>query len=101
MTNFEKIASDYWQKRQHYETKIDAVLITKNKGLQIIEELAQTTYYYVNSITDEPAILNDGLQALYSLSDELKDDCQQELKQLDQQLEELETNYRHQLQNET
>lgn len=90
----EQLKEDYLKQRQQTEDKIDDLYSAKRKGIQILEEIGNASRYYTKAISDDPIALNDGLRALNNLGDEFQDTCQKEVRKLNNELEDMESDYR-------
>lgn len=89
----EQLEEDYLKQKQKHEEKMDELRYAKQKGVQILEDIAESSRYYVKMISDDQSVLYDGLRALDELGDELQDSCQREIKKLDNELEDMESDY--------
>ncbi|MGC6767536.1 hypothetical protein ACYSNR_05970 [Enterococcus sp. LJL128] len=89
----EQLEENYLKQKQQYEDKMDDLRVAKHKGEQILEELAEASRYYIKTITDDQSALQEGLRALNGLGDEFQDTCQNEIKKLDSELEEVASDY--------
>jgi len=89
-----QLEKDYLKEKQKHEEKIEELRYAKQKGVQILEDIAESSRYYIKMISDDQSPLYDGLRALDGLGDEFQDNCQREIKKLDNELEDIESDYR-------
>ena len=90
----EQLEEEHSKQKQHYEDKLDELRYAKQKGVQILEDIAEASRYYVKMISDDQSALCEGLRALDGLGDEFQDNCRREIKKLDNELEDIESDYR-------
>lgn len=90
----EQLEEDYSKQKQQYEDKLGELRQAKQKGVQILEDIAESSRYYIKIISDDQSALYDGLRALDGLGDEFQYNCQREIKKLDNELEDIESDYR-------
>ncbi|MBP1046221.1 hypothetical protein I6N96_07985 [Enterococcus sp. BWM-S5] len=90
----EQLEDQYLKRKQQYETKIDDLRFAKYQAVRILEEVAQFSEHYTKTITDDLSAFHNGLRELDHLGDEFQDNCQKEMRKLDNELEDIEATYR-------
>lgn len=89
-----ELEDQFYAKRRQSEAKYEDIVEHKQKGIAIIEEVADRTEYFVRDILEDPTILSQGWHQLEYLEEDFIVECQQAQKQVEDELEELEVTFR-------
>lgn len=101
MDKEKQLEIDYFRKKRLYEEQEDDLLAKKNKGLQDIEEVAEMSRYYLKDFVEDKTELLEGMRMLDNLKEEVEYASKKERMQIENALEDLESERFRQLRNAT
>ncbi|MBP1045470.1 hypothetical protein I6N96_04220 [Enterococcus sp. BWM-S5] len=90
----EQLEGNYLKEKEQVERKIEDIRFAKNKGVQILEDIMESSKYYIKTITDDRTELYEGQRALNELGDDFQESCQCAVRKYDSELEDMERIYR-------
>lgn len=97
MDKQDTLDQEYRLKRRAYEEEEDDLLLQRDKGLFLLEEVGDKLNYYYKDSAQDYDIIRDGLHGLYELKEELEETTKIERKQLERKMDDLEDTYYRQL----
>lgn len=93
MDKHDKLTSEYRSKRLEYEEQDDELLRQRDKGLAVLDEVAEMSDYYLRDFVPDGDLLRQGMHELDGMREEVLEATQIDRKQLDRKMEDLEQDY--------
>ncbi|WP_420999812.1 hypothetical protein ACOJIU_09365 [Carnobacterium maltaromaticum] len=93
MDKQDKLDSEYRSKRREYEEQEDELLRQRDKGLAVLDEVADMSDYYLRDFVPDRGILMQGMHELEQMKEEVIEAAQVDRKQIDRKMEDLEQEY--------
>lgn len=93
MDKQDKLTSEYRSKRLEYEEQEDKLLRQRDKGLAVLDEVADMSDYYLRDFVPDRDLLIQGMHELEQMKEEVIEAAQVDRKQIDRKMEDLEQEY--------
>ncbi|EOH95818.1 hypothetical protein UAY_03244 [Enterococcus moraviensis ATCC BAA-383] len=93
MDQQEAIKIDYLKKKRQFEEKEEDILFQRDQGIRAVEEIADRTHYYLKDYVPDQEFIIQAVHKLDRLKEEVYEAAQQDRKQIERKVEELDDTY--------
>ncbi|WP_086313373.1 hypothetical protein A5821_000849 [Enterococcus sp. 7F3_DIV0205] len=94
----EHLEIEYRKNRKQYEEQEEELYHQRDKGIQMLEEIAESTDYYLRNLEEDRTARNQSLYVLEEMKEEIVQVFKADQTQIEESLEQLEINYHKQQQ---
>lgn len=97
MEKEEQVRVTFQLKKNELEKEEESLLLQRDKGIQLLEELEERAHYYLKDYVPDTEYLSQGMNEVNRLKETVYEATNQDRKQLEKQMEELEEDYYQEL----
>ncbi|MBC1434883.1 hypothetical protein HB848_05985 [Listeria rocourtiae] len=96
MNSQQRLEDDYLRDKRRLEEKDEMLFHQKRKGMQALDTIAEASHYYLRDFAPDTMHIRRGMDGLEEMRAEVESLHRKEQRRLDDELEDLTSNYRRQ-----